>query len=195
MKWGTRVTAVAAATVVAGAATAATADAAGPPVYSKYTVTGSTHIAKPGADLDLGPGKFDMYTLIGPYTFTGTFTLPSAKVTRSVPGVGRVSGTVTFGPGHAEGSVFSGFSGSATWPVAISDVRVNGVPFDVGPDCGTAEPVTTKLTSDDFAGGNGGGRLESTYEIGAFENCGAATPLINGFVPGPGNTLALDLAG
>jgi hypothetical protein len=133
-----------------------------------------------------------MDTLIGPYSFTGTFTLPPVPVTRSVPGVGRISGTVTFGPGHAEGSVFGGFSGSATWPVAISGVRVNGVPYDVGPDCGTAEPVTTELTSGDFAGGTGG-RLESTYEIGAFENCGAATPLINGFVPGPGNTLTLDL--
>ncbi|WP_033261582.1 hypothetical protein [Amycolatopsis vancoresmycina] len=183
-------TALAAAMVLAGAGTA---EAAGPPVYSKYTATGSTHIAKPGADLRLGPGQFDMYTLIGPYTFTGTFTLPPAQITRSVPGVGRVSGTVTFGPGRAKGSVFGGFSGSATWPVAISGVRVNGVPYDVGDGCGTAEPVTTELTSDDFAEGTGG-RLESTYAIGAFENCGAATPLINAFVTGPGNTLALDLA-
>jgi len=189
MKRGTRVTAVAAATVLAGAGTVA---AAGPPVYSKYTVAGTTHIAKPDADLDFGPGQFDMYTLVGPYTFYGTITLPPVQVTRSVPGVGRVSGTVTFGPGHAEGSVFGGFSGSATWPVAISDVRVNGASYDVGPECGTAEPVTTELTSDDFAGGKGG-RVESTYAIGAFENCRSATPLINAFVPGPGNTLALDL--
>jgi hypothetical protein len=193
MKWGTRVTAVAAATVVGGAGLAGAADAAGPPVYSKYTVSGSTHLAKPDAELELGPGQFDMYTLIGPYTFSGTITLPPVRVTRSLPGIGEVSGTVTFGPGHAEGSVFGGFSGSATWPVRISDVRVNGVPFDVGAGCGTAEPVTTELASDDFAAGKGG-RLESTYTIGAFENCGAATPLINGFVPGEGNTLALDLA-
>ncbi|MEV6830155.1 hypothetical protein [Amycolatopsis sp. NPDC051102] len=193
MKWGTRVTAVAATTVVCGAVFAGTAAAAGPPVYSKYTATGTTHIAKPDAGLHLGPGQFDMYTLIGPYSFTGTITLPPVPVTRSVLGIGKVSGTVTFGPGHAEGSVFGGFSGSATWPVKISDVRVNGVPFDVGTGCGTAEPVTTELASDDFAEGKGG-RLESTYPIGAFENCGAATPLINGFVPGEGNTLALDLA-
>jgi hypothetical protein len=189
MKWGTRVTAVAAAMVLGGTGTA---EAAGPPVHSEYAVSGSTHIAKPDADLDFGPGRFGMDTLIGPYSYTGTFSLPPVPVTRSVAGVGRISGTVTFGPGHAEGSVFGGFSGSATWPVAISDVRVNGVPYDVGPDCGTAEPVTTELTSDDFGAGRGG-RLESTYEIGAFENCGAATPLINGFVPGPGNTLTLDL--
>ncbi len=194
MKWGTRVTAVAAATVVAGAATAATADAAGPPVYSKYSVGGSTHIAKADVYLNLGPGQFEVYTLIGPYSFTGTFTLPPVPVTRSVPGVGRIDGTVTFGPGHAEGSMFGGFSGSATWPVTLSDVHVNGMPYDVGAKCGTKEPVTTALASDDFATGRGG-RLESTYAIGAFENCGSATPLINAFVPGPGNTLALDLAG
>ncbi|WP_410564234.1 hypothetical protein [Amycolatopsis sp. cmx-4-61] len=194
MKWGTRVTAIAAAAVVGGGAFAGAADAAGPPVYSKYTVAGTTHIAKPDADLALGPGQFDMYTLIGPYTYTGTFTLPPVQVSWAVAGVGKVSGTVTFGPGHAEGSVFGGFSGSATWPVTISGVRVNGVPFDVGDGCRTAEPVTTELTSDDFATGKGG-HLESTYAIGAFENCGPATPLINGFVPGDGNTLALDLAG
>lgn len=189
MKWGTRVTAVAA-TVLAGAGTAA---AAGPPVYSKYAVTGTTHIAKPDTGLELGPGQFDMYTLIGPYTFYGTITLPPVHVSRSLPGVGRVSGTVTLGPGHAEGSVSGGFSGSATWPVALSDLRVNGRSYDVGPDCGTAEPLTTELTSADFAAGTGG-RLESTYAIGAFENCGSATPLINAVVPGPGNTLTLDLA-
>ncbi|MEU0533040.1 hypothetical protein [Amycolatopsis tolypomycina] len=189
MKWGTRVTAVAA-TVLAGAGTVA---AAGPPVHSTYPVTGTTHIAKPDVDLELGPGRFDMDTLIGPYTFTGTFTLPPVHVSRPLPGVGRVSGTVTFGPGHAEGSVFGGFSGSATWAVALSDLRVNGRSYDVGPDCGTAEPLTTELTSADFAEGTGG-RLESTYAIGAFENCGSATPLINAVVPGPGNTLTLDLA-
>ncbi|MEV7096118.1 hypothetical protein AB0M80_25030 [Amycolatopsis sp. NPDC051045] len=192
MKWGTRVTAVAAATVMSGAGFAGAADAAGPPVYSKYTVDGTTHIAKPDADLELGPGQFDMYTQIGSYTFYGTITLPPVKVTRSVPGIGKVSGTITLGPGHAEGSVFSGFSGSATWPVRLSDVRVNGAPYDVGAECGTAEPLTTELRSDDFAAGKGG-HLESTYTIGAFANCGAATPLVNSVVPGPGNTLTLDL--
>ncbi|ADJ50221.1 hypothetical protein AMES_8397 [Amycolatopsis mediterranei S699] len=179
-------TALAAATVLGGAGTAAAAA----PVHAEYTVTGSTHIAKPDADLELGPGQFAVD--LGPGTYSGTITLPPVEVTRSVPGVGRVGGTVTFGPGHAEGSVSGGFSGSATWPVRLSDVRVNGVPFDVGPECGTAEPVTTGWTSGEFAAGRGG-RLESTYAIGAFENCGAATPLINGFVPGDGNTLTLDL--
>jgi hypothetical protein len=192
MKWGTRVTAVAAATVVGGAGFAGAADAAGPPVYSKYTVHGTTHLAKPAADLELGPGQFDMYTQIGSYTFYGTVTLPPVKITRSVPGIGEISGTITLGPGHAEGSVFGGFSGSATWPVRLSDVRVGGTSFDVGANCGTAEPVTTELTSDDFAAGQGG-RLESTYAIGAFAHCGAATPLVNAMVSGPGNRLALDL--
>ncbi|MEU5257851.1 hypothetical protein [Amycolatopsis sp. NPDC021455] len=81
MKWGTRVTALAAATALSGIGFAGAADAAGPPVYSKYSVSGTTHIAKPHADLDLGPGQFDMYTLVGPYTFYGTITLPPVQVT------------------------------------------------------------------------------------------------------------------
>ncbi|WP_290063215.1 hypothetical protein [Amycolatopsis solani] len=185
-------TAVAAATIVGGVGFAGAADAAGPPVYSKYRVTGTTHIAKPVADLKLGPGQFDMYTQIGSYTFSGTITLPPAKVTKVVPGIGAVSGTVTLGPGHAEGSVFGGFTGSATWPVKVSDVRVNGVPYDVGASCGTAQPVTTELVPDGFTTGIGG-RLTSTYAIGEFANCGSATPLLTGAVAGPGNTLALDL--
>ncbi len=192
MKWGTRVTAVAAATIVGGAGFAGAADAAGPPVYSKYTVTGTTHIAKPGAELKLGPGQFDMYTQIGSYTFYGTITLPPVKVTKVVPGIGAVSGTVTLGPGSADGSVFGGFTGSATWPVKLSDVRVNGVPYDVGASCGTAQPVTTELVADGFVTGQGG-RLTSTYTLGEFANCGSATPVLNTAVAGPGNTLALDL--
>ncbi|MFB9685836.1 hypothetical protein [Amycolatopsis plumensis] len=183
MKWGTRVTALAAAAVVTGTGFAAAA-------HSAYTVRGTAHIAKPDAELELGPGRFDLDS--GPGTFAGTITLPPVEVTRSLPGVGKVSGTITLGPGHAQGSLAGGFSGSATWPVALSDVRVNGVSYDVGDECGTAEPLKTQLTSDDFAVGRGG-RLESTYAIGAFENCRSATPLINAVVPGPGNTLVLDL--
>ncbi len=184
MKCGTRVTALAAAAVVSGTGFAA-AD------HPAYTVRGTTHIAKPDVDLELGPGRFEPDA--GPGAFAGTITLPPVRVTRSLPGVGQVSGTVTLGPGHAEGSLSGGFTGAATWPVALSDVRVGGVAYDVGDECGTAEPLTTELTSDDFAEGKGG-RLESTYAIGAFENCGSATPLINAVVPGPGNTLVLDLA-
>lgn len=182
MKRGTRVTALVAAAVVSGTGFA-TAE------HSAYTVRGTTHIAKPDADLELGPGRAELD--VGSGTFSGTITLPPVEVTRSLPGVGQVRGTVTFGPGHAEGSRAGGFSGSATWPVTLTDVRVNGVSYDVG-ECGTAEPLTTELTSDDFTPGTGG-RLESTYAIGPFENCGSATPMINAVVPGPGNTLVLDL--
>ncbi|MGW5747270.1 hypothetical protein [Amycolatopsis sp. NPDC003861] len=184
MKQGTRVTALVAAAVVSGTGFAVAG-------HSAYTVRGTTHIAKPDVDLELGPGRAELDT--GPGTFSGTITLPPVEVTRSLPGVGRVSGTVTLGPGHAEGALSGGFSGAATWPVALSDVRVGGVTYDVGDECRTAEPLTTELTSDDFAVSTGG-RLEATYAIGAFENCGSATPMINAVIPGPGNTLVLDLA-
>jgi hypothetical protein len=103
-----------------------------------------------------------------------------------------VSGKVTLGPAHIEGSAFGGFTGTATWPVRISDVTVGGAPYDVGTACGTAQPVTTEITSADFTLATGG-RLTSTYPIGDFANCGSATALINAAVPGPGNTLTLDL--
>lgn len=187
MKRGTRVTAVAAAVVVSGLGFAGTASAVGPPVYTKYVVEGTTHVAKPDADVKLGPGTAEMYTDIGPYTYYGTFTLPPARVTN-----GAVSATVTLGPARVEGSAFGGFTGTATWPVHISDVTVGGAPYDVGPACGTAQPVTTEITSADFTLSTGG-HLTSTYPIGAFANCGPGTALVNAAVPGPGNTLALTL--
>jgi hypothetical protein len=183
---GTRVTAVAAAVVVTGLGFAGPA-AAGPPVYSKYDVNGTTHVAKPDADVRLGPGTVEMYTNIGSYTYSGTFTLPPARVTK-----GAVSATVTLGPARVEGSSFGGFTGTATWPVRVSDVTVGGAPYDVGSACGTAQPVTTEITSADFTL-SAGGRLTSTYPIGDFVNCGSGTALVNAAVPGPGNTLTLDL--
>lgn len=192
MKWGTRVTALAAATVVGGLGFAGAADAAGPPVYTKYDVNGTTHVAKPNADVTLGPGLAELYTDIGPYTFYGTVTLPPVTITRAVPGVGTVRGRVTFGPGAVTGQDFGAFTATAKWPVKVSDVTVNGAPFDVGPACGTAEPVTTELASADWQLTKGG-HLTSTYSIGSFANCGSATALVNAAVPGPGNTLALNL--
>lgn len=190
MKWATRVTALTAATVMSGLGFTGVADAMGPPEYTKYDANGTTHIAKPDVDVKLGPGTYEMYTNVGPYSFYGTITLPPVTLSRTVPGVGTVRGTVTLGPAHIEGSAFSGFTGTAKWPVKISDVTVNGTPYDVGSACGTAEPVTTVLKSDDWQLDKGG-HLTSTYTIGAFANCGSATPFLTTGVSGPGNTLAL----
>jgi hypothetical protein len=80
----------------------------------------------------------------------------------------------------------------------ISDVFVNGVPFDVGPHCGIARPMAIELTgrSDttppyDLQGGGG---LEGTVNIPPFSGCGVhenLDALFTASVSGPGNHLSL----
>ncbi|PXY27080.1 hypothetical protein BAY60_11380 [Prauserella muralis] len=81
----------------------------------------------------------------------------------------------------------------------LSDVRVNGVPLDVGDDCRSAEPIDVVL-----AGGSAntipqnpdeytvpfGGVLSGSVDIPPFSGCGATEdldPLLTGTISGPDN--------
>ncbi|WP_165984690.1 hypothetical protein [Streptomyces sp. YIM 98790] len=74
----------------------------------------------------------------------------------------------------------------------LHDVRVNGVPWDVGPDCRTAGPVDTVLEGAaheyDVLGG---GTLRGTVDIPPFTGCGSGrddvSPLLTAAISGPGN--------
>lgn len=75
----------------------------------------------------------------------------------------------------------------------LYDVRINGVPLDVGPRCRTTRPVETELTGSYPV--SEGGLLEGELEIPALSGCG--TPgedldaLLSGAVSGPGNALKI----
>lgn len=81
--------------------------------------------------------------------------------------------------------------------IHISQVTVNGVPLNVGPGCGTAQPVHAILTG---RGHNGppptgytlstGGPLTGNVTIPNFTNCGVGEnldPLFNASISGPMN--------
>jgi hypothetical protein len=81
--------------------------------------------------------------------------------------------------------------------IHISQVAVNGVPLDVGPDCGTTQPVHAVLTGH---GHNGppptgytlatGGPLSGTVTIPKLVNCGVGEnldPLFDASISGPMN--------
>ncbi|CAM5367672.1 hypothetical protein SALBM135S_08525 [Streptomyces alboniger] len=75
----------------------------------------------------------------------------------------------------------------------LYDVRVNGVPLDVGPRCRTSRPVETELTGSYPV--SEGGLLQGELDIPALEGCGAdgedLDALLSGAVSGPGNTLKI----
>ncbi|MGW6061777.1 DUF6801 domain-containing protein [Streptomyces sp. NPDC055189] len=75
----------------------------------------------------------------------------------------------------------------------LYDVRVNGVPLDVGPRCRTSRPVETELTGSYPV--SEGGLLQGELDIPALSGCGAhgedLDALLSGAVSGPGNALKI----
>ncbi|MEV8314668.1 DUF6801 domain-containing protein [Streptomyces sp. NPDC059900] len=75
----------------------------------------------------------------------------------------------------------------------LYDVRVNGVPLDVGPRCRTSRPVETELTGSYPV--SEGGLLEGELDIPPLHGCGAGgedlDTLLSGAVSGPGNALKI----
>ncbi|WAL99654.1 DUF6801 domain-containing protein [Streptomyces sp. Je 1-369] len=75
----------------------------------------------------------------------------------------------------------------------LYDVRVNGVPLDVGPRCRTSRPVDTVLTGNYPV--SEGGLLQGELDIPALAGCGARGEdfdvLLSGAVSGPGNALRI----
>ena len=81
--------------------------------------------------------------------------------------------------------------------IHISQVSVNGVPLNVGPNCGSAEPIKAVLTGHGHNGPpptgytlDNGGPLTGNVTITKFMHCGVGEnidPLFNAGISGPGN--------
>ncbi|MFF2848126.1 DUF6801 domain-containing protein [Streptomyces sp. NPDC058001] len=86
----------------------------------------------------------------------------------------------------------------------LHDVKVNGTPLDVGPNCRTAKPFRVTLRGD-FTSTTGryinvliGGLLTGTVDIPAFTGCGTngedVSPLFTASISGPGNLITMNQA-
>ncbi|MGW0903265.1 DUF6801 domain-containing protein [Streptomyces sp. NPDC002853] len=75
----------------------------------------------------------------------------------------------------------------------LYDVRINGVPLEVGPRCRTSRPVETELTGSYPV--SEGGLLQGELDIPALSGCGTRgedlDALLSGAVSGPGNALKI----
>jgi hypothetical protein len=77
----------------------------------------------------------------------------------------------------------------------LFDVKVNGVPLDVGPDCRTSEPIEVVLTATYPSYSiTEGGPLDGVVDIPSFSGCGTTEdldPVVSGLVSGPGNYIKM----
>jgi hypothetical protein len=76
----------------------------------------------------------------------------------------------------------------------LYDVRINGVPLDVGPGCRTSRPVETILSGTYPV--SRGGLLQGELDIPPFSGCGTQEgedldSLFTGVISGPGNVLKI----
>jgi hypothetical protein len=170
--------------------------------WSYYDLSGRSEIKKLKSGIDLGPGYLSSLLYFwsegeaGDVYCGGVFgdlALPNASGSFVAFGFVPTTADVTVIPvGKAEGRVYDGvFTGSAKVHLRLSNVRVNGTPLAVGPQCRTAEPVVMNLKSvlgewDILAGGT----METDITIPSYSGCGVTEvldPLFTGLISGPGN--------
>lgn len=169
-----------------------------------YQVNGSTTIASNGSTITLGPAT--MHSRVLPDgTFDGDMELPGTNTEFHIAGFVPVSANVTFEPVQPTTGILHRvgrdrlLESTTSYYVRLSNIRVAGIPTLAGSNCRTVDPVVIQADTPegevfDIAAG---GTLTGEYTIGNFGSCGlfgAQTHLINALIPGPGNTVELELS-
>jgi hypothetical protein len=180
------------------AAAAAPAAAADSILNGHYPVTGgSTFIKKINTTVPIGAGTLSSSVDLNTGSSTSTLSLPPASVSFNALGLVPVTSTVELiQNGPATGTVdFANNTVTSTASVTlkIDSMTVAGIPVPIGDRCESKAPTSVTVNSAaGFSIGNGG-TLNGTYTIPAFSHCGLQTLLINLLIPGPGNTITLNL--
>lgn len=182
---------------------------------SVLRVEGMTKIAKLGQAMSIGRGKFRALIKAVdddvPNPLIGEMSMPPAPgyfvVFRFMPVTNNTSFVQV---GDATGTIDLADTAGAKTKVkvklklVISEVKQNGVPLDVGPDCHTVTPVDIDLSgtinlgarrvneTEPVTEADRAATIKTTYAIPAFTGCGVTenlSPLMTGLVSGPGNEL------
>lgn len=128
----------------------------------------------------------------------GLLSFPDARSTFLTFGFQPVSAQVAFEPGPVtvvnirRGERFT-TTIAYRQHLRVHDVRVNGVPLEVGPNCRTARPFDTVLSGAyNFLTG---GVLDGEIAIPPFTGCGSRgedlSPLFTAAISGPGNAVRI----
>lgn len=132
----------------------------------------------------------------------GELTLPPTEAYFVTFGFMPVTSTVTLQPTGATGTVDvelpkANIETDLSFYIKLSDVRVDGVPLDVGTNCRTMDPVRVHLAGSVYlTAGSPPAPLRATFTIPPFSGCGTSedlNPLMTGLVSGPGNTMSTKL--
>lgn len=178
--------------VLLGAGTAA-AD----PVFTYDITKGTSTIKKLNAELPLGPGSLvvDLEGATG--RFTADLELPPATGSFKVFGIFPTTAKITLEEAEPTvGTLTDGVVEShSKVTIRLSDVKAIGLPLFVGDKCRTKVPADVVMRSaPDFNPLEGGDLVAAAYTIPEFTDCGLSTLMLNGIIPGPGNTISLTLA-
>lgn len=131
-------------------------------------------------------GRFDF-----PDSSSTTLAFGFMPITARIQFTSQPATVVTVKSGTAPAATTIGY----TQTIRVYDVRLNGTPLDVGPDCRTSGPAETVLSGSAPAYNVlGGGTLAGHVDIPAFAGCRTAAgedldPLITASISGPGNVL------
>ncbi|GAB3501873.1 hypothetical protein FB471_5379 [Amycolatopsis cihanbeyliensis] len=177
-----------------------------------------SRIEKLRSEITIGQGTFN--ALVNPAatggTIRGLLDLPEADSYFVTFGIMPVTSTVQLiQDGEAEGTVQVSFRPDPDNPdknwmraeadvtakvfIKLKNVKVDGQPLDVGPDCRTATSASIRIKGNlPLQEGDPDSDTEtrSTYTIPPFAGCGATEdldPLLTGLVSGPGNALKTNL--
>ncbi|WP_158893017.1 DUF6801 domain-containing protein [Amycolatopsis anabasis] len=178
--------------------------------YGFWVDETSTTIQKLGSKIQFGRGQFDsvIKVMSPPADMWGNLTLPPASgyfvtfnfvpVTSTAELIqdGEATGKVTVNPSAKTATVKELTLRAFT---KLGDVKVDGVPLDVGPNCRTASPVIVrpKDTTVNLVPGSPPATVEADFEIPPFAGCGVTENLdrlFTGMVSGPGNKMTAKLS-
>ncbi|MFG2626332.1 DUF6801 domain-containing protein [Streptomyces sp. NPDC048473] len=137
----------------------------------------------------------------------GNLKLPDAESTFLTFGFQPVSAKVEFenGPltistgniGVGAGVVYFSVA-SFMQSLRLHDVKVNGVPLDVGPNCRTSKPFKVVLRGERpfYTDVFSGGLLSGEIDVPSFSGCGTGSedlsPLFTASISGPGNLVTMN---
>lgn len=161
-----------------------------------YPISGSTYINAIHTSIPLGPGTLSATADLNTAAVTGNVNLPPATGSFSELGLVPVTATTAFvEQGQTTGTLESdgGIQATSHISLKLTSLKVAGIPVPVGNSCQTAVPATISLTSESGFNALTGGTVSGTYTIPYFAHCLLATPLINLTLPGPNNTITLNL--